>query len=248
MKISIITVVYNNEKTIAQAIESVLSQQYEHIEYIIVDGSSTDNTLNIVRQYESQISKIISEPDGGIYDAMNKGIKISTGDVIGILNSDDLYAHKDVLKQVAEQFSLDKDLDILYGNLVYVKADDTDKVVRKWNSSPFYDNYFERGHVPPHPTVFLRKKIYDEAGLFDTKYKLAADYEFLLRIFKKHHYKSKYLDLLMVRMRMGGATNKNFKNIFNGNKEIIAAWKDNSISMPRFLMINRLFKRLIQFF
>ena len=190
-KISIITVVYNNSGTIANAIESVLSQNYTNVEYIIIDGNSNDGTLEIINKYASNISKIVSEKDNGIYDAMNKGLKLATGDVIGILNSDDLYANNSILNEVMTQFNNDPDLDILYGDLVYVKNDNVDKVVRNWISNPYYKNFFENGNVPPHPSLFVKKSVYEKAGLFDLNFKLAADYEFMLRIFKKHNFTKK---------------------------------------------------------
>jgi glycosyltransferase len=247
MKVSIVTVVYNNERTIEDAINSVLNQSYKNVEYIIIDGNSSDGTLSIVNRYQDRISRIVSEPDKGIYDAMNKGIGFATGDVIGILNSDDLYADDNVISDVAQCFQDNKSVDILYGDLVYVKATDTNKVVRKWNSLPYGKSYFERGNVPPHPTMFLKSKVYNESGRFDIQYKLAADYEFMLRIFKKHTFKSKYINRLMVKMRLGGATNKSFKNVLNGNREILNSWKRNGLKVPLLLMPIRIFKRLIQF-
>lgn len=247
MKVSIITVVYNNCKTILDAINSVQSQSYNDIEYIIIDGNSTDGTLDIIKQNCSQFTKIVSEPDKGIYDAMNKGIKLATGDIVGILNSDDIYADKQVISDVANCFLINKKLGILYGNLIYVKANNTNHVVRKWNSKPYFSKYFEYGNVPPHPALFLKKSVYNKVGLFNLEFKLAADYEFMLRLFKKFDFKSQYLNRLMVKMRLGGATNKNLKNITNGNKEIIKAWVYNNFKPPFLLMPHRLLKRLIQF-
>jgi glycosyltransferase involved in cell wall biosynthesis len=247
MKISIITVVYNNEKTIENAITSVLSQQYKDIEYIVIDGNSTDNTKNIIEQYASNIGKFISEPDGGIYDAMNKGIELATGDVIGVLNSDDLYYNDMVIANVAKRFIEKPDLLMVYGDLVYVNAENTDKIVRKWVSKPYSKRFFEYGNVPPHPTLFVRKKVYTQYGLFKIKYKLAADYDFMLRVFKASGFLSDYIPGVMVKMRLGGATNKSFKNILNGNKEILDSWKENSFNAPFFLMPLRFCKRLIQF-
>ncbi|MGN7808436.1 glycosyltransferase family 2 protein [Flavobacterium johnsoniae] len=247
MKVSIITVVYNNEKTILDAIQSVISQSYDNIEYIIIDGGSEDNTVVKINEYKDRISHFISEKDKGLYDAMNKGIKMATGEVIGILNSDDLYQDFDVINDVMKQFNNDIDLDILYGNLVYVKTDDINRIVRKWKCKPYYNHFFENGNVPPHPALFVRKKVYDEAGLFNLDYKLAADYELMLRMFKKHFFKVKYMDRLIVKMRLGGATNKSFVNILNQNREIVRAWKGNSFKAPFYLMPMRIYKRLIQF-
>ncbi len=248
MRISIITVVYNNKATIANAIESVLSQNYKDIEYIIIDGKSTDGTLDVINHYSSRISKIVSEKDNGIYDAMNKGLRLATGDVIGILNSDDFYANNSILSEVMSQFNKDHDLDILYGDLVYVKPDDVNKLVRKWKSKPYNSNFFENGDVPPHPSLFVSSRVYKEAGYFNLKYRLASDYEFMLRIFKKFNFKIKYLPIVFVNMRLGGATNKNLKNIIKGNAEILSSWKDNGYSIPLLLIPQRIIKRLIQFF
>ncbi|PZX92480.1 glycosyltransferase [Flavobacterium aquariorum] len=247
MKISIITVVYNNEKTIQEAMKSVLLQSYKNIEYVIIDGGSKDNTVNLIDEFKDQLGYFVSERDKGLYDAMNKGIKACSGDVIGILNSDDLYQDLDVLAAVMEQFNNDPDLDILYGDLVYVKSDDTNKVVRNWKSKSYCNNFFENANVPPHPSLFVRSKVYKEAGLFDLQYKLAADYELMLRMFKKHNFKSKYINRLIIKMRLGGATNQSFTNIVNQNKEILKAWKNNNLQAPVHLMPLRIFKRLTQF-
>ena len=247
MKISIITVVYNNERTIKNALDSVLGQTYKDTEYVVIDGKSKDNTVIIIKEYENKLGCFVSENDKGLYDAMNKGIQACTGDVIGILNSDDLYQDSEVLATVMEQFNNDPELDIVYGDLVYVRNDDTNKVVRNWKSKAYYNLFFENANVPPHPSLFVRRKVYQEAGLFDLQYKLAADYELMLRMFKKHHFKSKYINRLIIKMRLGGATNQSFTNIVNQNKEILKAWKNNGLQAPFYLMPLRIFKRLLQF-
>lgn len=247
MKISIITVVYNNEKTIKEAIESVLSQSYSNIEYIIIDGNSVDSTVNIIKEYELKLGYFISENDRGIYDAMNKGIKAATGDVVGILNSDDLYQDTNVIESIMNQFNQDSSLDIVYGDLVYVKSNNVDRVVRNWNSKSYNNNFFEAGNVPPHPSLFVKRKVYEEAGFFNLDYKLAADYEFMLRIFKKHNFKSKYINQVIVKMRLGGATNQSLSNIQKQNTEILYAWRNNNLKIPLLLMPLRVIKRLLQF-
>jgi glycosyltransferase involved in cell wall biosynthesis len=178
---------------------------------------------------------------------MNKGILACTGDVIGILNSDDLYQDSEVIAAVMEEFINDAELDILYGNLVYVKSDDTNKVVRNWKSKSYYNSFFENANVPPHPALFVRNTVYKKAGLFDLQYKLAADYELMLRMFKKHEFKSKYFNRLVIKMRLGGATNQSFTNIVVQNKEVLKAWKNNDLQAPLYLMPLRIFKRLAQF-
>jgi len=247
MKISIITVVYNNEKTIESAINSVLNQTYYDIEYIIVDGNSKDNTTNIIRKYRDRIAQFVSEKDDGIYDAMNKGVRMATGDIIGILNSDDLYTDDQVIQDVANQFTKKPNLALLYGDLVYVASDDVNKVIRKWKAGDYHPNFFENANVPPHPALFVRREVYESCGLFNLDYKLAADYDFMLRAFKRFGGRSAHISRLMVKMRLGGATNQSFKNILEGNKEILASWKLNGMKAPLRLMPLRLFKRLIQF-
>ena len=247
MKVSIITVVYNNEKTVENAIQSVLAQSYKDVEYIIVDGDSKDNTKKIISKYQEHLSHYVSEKDLGIYDAMNKGVALATGELIGILNSDDLYNDHDVISDVVLQFNKHKHLNIIYGDLVYVASENTDQVIRKWHSVSYYPRFFENGNVPPHPALFVKREVYKECGLFNLNFKLAADYDFMLRIFKKFGSSTYYLPRLMVRMRLGGATNKNLKNIIDGNKEIIASWKLNGLKVPLMLMPLRLIKRLIQF-
>lgn len=250
MTISIITVCYNSDKYIRTAFDAVLYQSYADLEYIVVDGASMDSTVSIIKEYEPLFKgkmKWISEPDRGLYDAMNKGIKMATGEVVGILNSDDLYLNSKVLCSVMEVFANDPRLDMVYGDLLYVKQDDVDKIVRKWISTPYYKGFFEHGNVPPHPALFLRKQVYQNAGLFNLEYKLAADYEFMFRIFNKFQFKSFYLNSVLVKMRLGGATNKSFKNIFDGNREILQAWTDNGKKAPLTLMPRRVLKRLKQF-
>lgn len=248
MKVSIITVVYNNESTISGAIESVLSQQDIDLEYIIIDGASTDNTVRIIKSFRSDINIFISEKDGGIYDAMNKGISASSGDIIGILNSDDLYADSQVINDVLKQFRNDSKLDILYGNLDYVKFKNVNKVIRKWISKSYYPSFFEDGNVPPHPTVFVKRYVYFTMGMFDLSYKLAADYEFMIRALKLHKVKSQHINRLMIKMRLGGATNKSFHNIFNANLEILQAWRKNGWQIPLKLIPLRIIKRISQYF
>nr|WP_067060498.1 glycosyltransferase family 2 protein [Mucilaginibacter sp. L294] len=247
MKISIITVAYNSAKTIEETIRSVLSQDYGDIEYLIIDGKSTDGTLDIINKYKAEISNVISEADEGIYDAMNKGIKVATGDIIGFLNSDDVFENESVLSIIADQFLKKTDTYVVYGDLNYVLQDDLTKVKRRWISMPYYQKFFDDGHVPPHPTLYAKKKVYEIVGHFNTNYKLAADYEFMLRLFKKHNFNSVYIALALVKMRLGGATNKNVSNIIKGNKEILNSWTANNLSLPLTLMPKRVYRRLIQF-
>lgn len=251
MKISIITICFNSEDYIKTAIKSVLNQTYSDLEYVLVDGMSSDSTVSIIKEYEPLFAgkmKWVSERDKGLYDAMNKGINMATGDVIGILNSDDLYVDNNVLELVMSNFNKNPNLDMVFGDLIYVKQNDVNSTVRTWVSQPYFENFFERGNVPPHPSLFLRSRVYKKAGVFNLSYKLAADYEFMLRVFKKFNFSSIYLNNVLVKMRLGGATNKNFMNIFNGNKEILRSWNENGLRPPFLLMPLRVIKRIKQFF
>lgn len=247
MKVSIITVVFNNNLTIREAINSILSQTHNDIEYIIVDGGSTDGTLEIINEFKDRIAIIISEADKGIYDAMNKGLKIASGEIVGILNSDDIYFNNSIISLVVKEFVNNKNLDILYGDLVYVTQNDTNKIVRRWISCGYYSRYFENGNVPPHPSLFLKKHVYIEVGYFNLKYRLASDYEFMLRLFKKHSFTSKYINKYLVKMRLGGATNNSYKNIILGNLEILKSWLDNDLFIPFWLVPKRLLLRFRQY-
>jgi len=218
MKISIITAVLNAEATIAEAIQSVAQQSHKDIEHILVDGGSSDRTMGVVEQYRDHLAVVISEPDSGIYDAMNKGLKLATGDVIGILNADDVYQDKTVLTQVAQAHD-DSNLDACYADLVYVRQNDLSRVVRYWRSRDYVEGLSFKGWMPAHPTLFLKKQVYDQAGLFNTELDYQADLEFCARIFEVHKIRSRYIPKLWVRMRLGGATNKSLANMLHGNWE-----------------------------
>jgi glycosyltransferase len=247
MKISIITVVYNNKKTILDAIMSVHSQTYKNIEHIIIDGGSDDGTLEILKQNSNLFNILISEKDSGLYHAMNKGIKIAKGDIIGILNSDDLYFNSNIINEIMSNFILDSSLDLIYGDIIYVKHDNINIKVRDWKSGVLDNFYFEKGNVPPHPSLFIKKCIYDNIGLFNLDFKIAADYEFMLRLFKIHTFKYKYLPLLIVKMRSGGISNRNLSNILKQNFEIINAWKINNLKMPFYFFFFKFYIKIKQF-
>jgi len=228
MKVSVITAVYNNEKTIASAVESVLSQSYDDVEYIVIDGNSSDDTLNIIKRYEKNIDVLISEPDGGIYDALNKGIKNATGDVVCFLHSDDIYAHENVLKDVNELFER-TGTDSVYGDLVYVKKENVDKVVRYWKSGEFNVKKLKRGWMPPHPTFFVKREVYEKYGGFDTSFRIAADYDTVLRFLGVQKITTAYLEDVLIKMRLGGESNKSLQNLKKKTKEDIRALRKNRI-------------------
>lgn len=244
MKISIITPSFNSEKTIEDTIKSVLSQTYQDIEYIIIDGGSKDKTLDIINKYKNKISKIISEKDNGIYDAMNKGIKLATGEIIGILNSDDLYFDEFVLENVVRIFKENNNIDCLWGNLVYFK-DNPNKFIRIWITGNYKSGIFKIGWVPPHPTFFVKKEIYKKYGYFRLDFPVAADYELILRFLEKYKIKGYYLSKFLVKMRVGGNSNK-LNNIIKGNLECIRAWKVNGLKIPFYTPFFRIFRRIPQ--
>jgi glycosyltransferase involved in cell wall biosynthesis len=247
MKISLLTVSFNSASTIKDTIESIRSQDYKNIEYIVVDGNSKDGTVEIITSYDSFISKWISEPDKGIYDAMNKAIQMATGDVVGILNSDDFYFNDQIISQIANAFE-DSSVDIVFGDLIFVNPANLSKVVRKYSSANWHPDRFARGFMPAHPTVFIRRKYYEQFGLFKTDYKIAADYELLIRFLYVHKLKYKYLPITMVKMRRGGVSSRNWKSNFILNDEIIRACRENGIKTNIFKVYPKYFTKLFELF
>lgn len=220
MKISIVTTCFNSASTIADTLRSVNQQTHADLEHVIIDGGSRDTTLAIVRELGQRVGHLHSGPDNGIYDAMNKGLAAATGDVVGLLNSDDLYPHARVLSSVAQAFEADPSLDAIYGDLCYVKQFDTQQIVRYWRSSPYRPGLFQRGWVPPHPTFFVRRSVYQRLGVFDLSFRLAADWELLARFVEVNRIRTHYLPDVLVHMRLGGATNRSWGNVWRQNQEI----------------------------
>ena len=245
VKVSIITVAFNSEKTIADTIESVLSQDYPNIEYIIIDGGSKDGTIEMVGSYGNRVSKFISEPDRGMYDAMNKGIHLATGDIIGILNSDDFYADKSIISNVVNTF-VESGSDSVFGDLVYVNSNNLTKVTRYYSSSHFHPRLFAYGWMPAHPTFFVKRWAYEQYGVFQTNYKIAADYELLARFLAKHQISYTYIPQVMVRMRTGGASTTNLMSNWILNSEIIRACTENGIKTNWFKVLSKYFKKVFQ--
>ena len=287
MKISVITVCFNSSSTIKDAVDSVLAQEGVELEYIVIDGGSSDNTVDLLRGYGGRIAQLVSEPDEGIYDAMNKGVSRATGDVVGILNSDDFYAHDQVLSQVMAAFesgevqssdglgqrseaialgagassraptvfggndgalpsseyesAIDNrqseiterkevaSVDCVFGDLDYVDAEDTSRVVRAWRSKPYTPGAFKRGWHPAHPSFFVRRSVYERFGAFDLNLPIAADYEFMLRVLERYRMPSVHLADVFVKMREGGASNASLQNIFKANLQCWKAWRQNGL-------------------
>jgi glycosyltransferase involved in cell wall biosynthesis len=246
MKISIITIAYNSAETIEGTIKSVVSQTHPDIEYIIIDGGSKDSTMDIVRSYESSIGIIVSEPDKGIYDAMNKGVNLATGDIIGILNSDDYYADENVIKDVHQRFVEDGS-DGLYSDLVYVNREAPEKIVRYWKAGDYEPGLFKKGWMPPHPTFFVKRKCYEAFGTYSLELRSAADYELMLRFIHKHQISLSYLNRITAHMRLGGQSNVTLKNRIRANKEDRLAWKMNGLEPGKLTLLRKPLSKLTQF-
>ena len=244
VKVSIITVVWNNSSTIRDAIDSVLSQTYKNIEYIIVDGASSDGTVEIVKSYGNKVSKFVSEQDEGLYDAMNKGISLATGDVVGILNSDDFYINDEVIQSVVKVFQ-EENVDSMFADLVFVKPNNLVKTVRYYDSSKFHPNKFAYGWMPAHPTFFVKREFYQKYGLYKIDYKIAADYELLTRFLYKYNVSYSYLNKTIVKMRVGGVSTSGLKSNYILNQEIIRACKENGIQTNWFKVLSKYPSKLL---
>jgi glycosyltransferase len=246
MKLSIITAVFNGRDTVSHTIESVLTQNYKNIEHIIIDGGSTDGTPEVVKGYKNRIAKIISEPDNGIYDALNKGIKLASGDVIGLLHGDDFYAHDKVLERVVSVFKK-QNVDSCYGDLEYVDKNDTNKVIRHWKSSEYRHGKFRQGWMPPHPTFFVKREIYEKYGKFNTGFRIAADYELMLRFLERYRISTHYIPDVLIKMRVGGMSNRSLKNIFIKSYEDYKAWKVNYLKNNFYTVLLKNLSKIPQF-
>ncbi|TKF73111.1 glycosyltransferase [Vibrio sp. F13] len=246
MKVSIITATFNSSKTILDTLNSLNMQTYTDIEYIVIDGASSDNTLSVVKENCSRVSTIISEPDKGIYDALNKGINAATGDIVGFLHSDDLFAYPDAIKDLVETLQRER-TQAVYADLEYVSKDDTSKVIRKWTSGEYQQRKLRYGWMPPHPTFFMKRDLYFEYGMFDLNLKIAADYDSILRYLWSNNVTASYLPKVVTKMRVGGASNRSLKNIVEKTKEDIQALKNNSVVWLFALLIKN-FSKIPQFF
>lgn len=241
MTISIITAVYNRAATIGQALDSVARQTHRDIEHLIIDGASTDATLAAIARHQTPITRLISEPDNGIYDALNKGLHHARGDIIGLVHSDDFLAHDHVLARIAHAFA-DPAIDAVYGDLDYVAADDPDRIIRRWRAGPFSPAALRRGWMPPHPALFIRRRLVDAHGAYDTSYRIAADYEAILRWFGHAPIRAAYLPQVLVKMRVGGESNRSLERIWRKSREDYRALRHHRVGGLATLALKNLTK------
>ncbi|SFG92862.1 glycosyltransferase family 2 protein [Pedobacter insulae] len=246
MKISIITVVYNGKAFLEDCIKSVIEQTYPEIEYIVIDGGSKDGSLEVIEKYKAHIDHFVSEKDEGMYDALNKGIRIATGEVVGILNADDMLAAPDVIESIANCFT-NEDPDALFGNLNYIDPINTSKIVRKWIAKPFTKSDIVLGWMPAHPTFYVKRSLFEELGYYSLNFDSAADYELMLRFLYKNHIKAVFLDKLIVRMRTGGMSNASMKHRYKALINDYKALKSNHIPFAFLTIILKKLSKIKQF-
>jgi len=241
LHISVITAVLNRAGTLGEALRSVHSQRWPNVEHIVIDGGSTDGTLAVLAAHKAGIAKIVSEPDQGLYEALNKGIRASSGDVIGFMHADDAFASPEALTRIASAFE-DPAVGAVYGDLVYVKKGDASRVVRYWRAGQYQRTQLTQGWMPPHPTFYVRKDVYSRFGVFDTRYRIAADYENMLRILWRGRVQAAYIPQVLVRMRMGGMSNTSLFNILYKSREDYAALRQNGIGGLQALLLKNVTK------
>jgi len=246
MSLSIITVVYNRRDTVEECFQSLRMQTCSSYEHVIIDGASTDGTLEVLERIKDERTNLVSEPDDGVFDALNKGIKLSSGEIIGIVHSDDVFATSTVLERVLEAFS-DQTVNAVYGDLNYVKADNLMQVIRHWKAGPFLPKKLRRGWMPPHPTLFLRKEVFESFGMYDTKFSIAADYEAILRWFTQPNFKAVYIPEVLVNMRVGGQSNSSIKNLIIKSMQDFQAIRKNRMGGLGVLALKNISK-VSQFF
>jgi glycosyltransferase involved in cell wall biosynthesis len=247
LKITIITVVYNAEKYLKDCIESVLSQTYSDLEYILIDGQSSDSSFQIAKQYEQKMALLISEPDRGMYDALNKGISLATGEIIGILNADDMLSADHVIDDVAKAF-MDSNVDAVYGDLNYVDPEQTDKIQRRWRSKQASYKDLAWGWMPAHPTLYIRSSLFEKFGGYQLDYGSAADYELMLRYFYQHKIAARYVPTLMVNMRSGGMSNQSWKHRYQALLNDFKALQNNKVHFPTLALLFKKLRKINQFF
>jgi len=247
MKVSVITVAFNASHTIADTLDSVAAQLHPDIEHVVVDGASTDGTLEVIKRHGQRVSRLVSEPDSGIYDAMNKGLRLATGDIIGFLNADDVYVDPGVLARVAAAMEHDR-LDVLFGDAEFVSPERPDKSLRRYRSDRFRPDRIAWGWMPAHPALFLRRQVYERFGLFRTDYRIAGDFELVARVFHGDTLKYRHVPEVMVRMRTGGISTGGWRNTLLLNREVLRACRENGIKTNLVKILSKYPAKLLEFF
>jgi glycosyltransferase involved in cell wall biosynthesis len=245
LKVSIITVCYNADKTIERTISSVLAQRYQDIEYIVIDGASRDHTLQIIKKYEDRISNVVSEPDNGMYDALNKGIRLATGDIVGILNADDEFMHNDVISRIVDTFNKDKDCQAVIGDIIFLNYEG--QVKRYYSAKRWSPSRFASGFMPPHPSFYCRREMFEKIGYYRTDFDIAADYELLIRFFKVNAVPYKYIPEVLVAMKMGGISTGGFRTTIKINKEIYRACRLNGVSTNYLRLYSKYLWKILEY-
>lgn len=246
MKITIITVSFNAAATIAETLDSVAGQDWPHIEHIVVDGGSRDATMDRVRAHSRRLACVVSEPDQGVYDAMNKGLALANGEVIAFLNADDVYMDSGVVRRAVEVLA-DSAVDACHADLIYCSVGDSNRIVRRWRSGPHWPKACLAGWMPPHPTFFARRELYARFGSFDLRYRLQSDFDLMLRFFELHGVRSRHVPEVWVRMRMGGLSNRSIGNVLRGNLEAWRACRRNGFRVTPWFMVHKVASRVSQF-
>jgi glycosyltransferase len=246
LKVTLITACYNSEKTIAETIRSANGQDYPHIEHIFIDGASKDRTVEIIRESSTRAPIILSEPDKGIYDALNKGLKMATGDIIGLLHSNDLLANPNAISKLVESFEATAS-DIVFGNTLCFSEHDPEKIVRRVRVGAFSKSKFETGWFPSHPTIYVKRDVMTQIGLFRTDMRIAADYEHVMRMMYLSNFKIHYMDTYVYKFRLGGVSNGSFKNIVESNKQCIQAWRLHNLKVPMLLIPLKMLRKIPQY-
>lgn len=246
MKVSIVTICYNSGKTLEKTIQSIASQSYNNIEYIVVDGGSKDNTVDIIKKYNDVVSQWVSEPDNGLYDALNKGIRMATGEVVGVLHSDDIFYDEHVIQKVADGF-ISNGTDAVFADIQFVRHENLNKVIRHYSSKKWHPGRFVWGFMPAHTSFFVKKSKYEELGYYQTDYKIAADYELLIRFLNKNKVSYTYLPMVTTKMLIGGASTSGIKSVIILNKEIKRGCKENGLYTNNFMLYSKYFTKIFEF-
>ncbi|MCI1752958.1 MAG: glycosyltransferase [Flavobacteriales bacterium] len=245
MKVSVITVCYNSVTEIEETIRSVMVQDHADIEHIVIDGGSTDGTQDKIKRYSECISHFVSEKDAGVYDAMNKGLKLATGDVVAFVNAGDMMATRNTVSYMVRAFE-EGDCDVIYGDALMVDPDDITKVKRFWKGGEYKRENFRKGWMPPHLGTYIRKRAYDRFGLFNMELKVSADYELMFRFLYKHKLSARYVPKVLVRFRLGGVSNRSFAHVWRANVEVYKAWKLNGESVSPLIILRKPLAKVLQ--